>query len=164
MNKFILSTIATIAILGCSSAQALDPAVWSGLVSTVLSKGHQGAYADYISFNYSKGTSFDVTQDRSVEYFSVLARKDELGNLRPSQSSTVEEVWARKNGNWEVRQLIRYIKLNGELAKVIQSVHVISDEHKLISSESSELSVTDAAQIESFEKKIVEWNSFGASL
>jgi hypothetical protein len=160
IKRILALALATTILTVGHLASAVDRTEWTKLLNATISHGERSNVADFVSFHFKKGTSLDRSQDRTVEYFTVFAQEDMVGNLYPFQGSTVEETWTRINGKWQVSQLIRAVSREGELNKVLQSAYLINDSGIVEQAQTAQLDSADGKQLEQFEAKIREWIEF----
>lgn len=101
---------------------------WYNLLYKVYTTGLKTELTEYTSYYFQKGTSFDTSVNREVQYFTLTVKIDFLGNIQPTSVSTVKEKWTKIESGWHVDQLIRVSDLQGGLRQVYDAVLTFTKE------------------------------------
>ncbi len=90
-------------------------------------KANRSEFQQLTNYYYQKGTSFDTTQERDVEYLSVIGVEDVNKEFYPQVLSTVSESWKKgEAGAWIITQKIREVNLAGQVYKSVARKMVIN--------------------------------------
>lgn len=103
-----------------ANAAAVTPLEWIELLSQVKVKGEQTAYDElgYVSYHIKRGTSFQLTEERDIEYLTLAGQRDDRGQFVARNVVQVQESWRGQDQSWEVTQKVLMITLDGEIASI----------------------------------------------
>jgi hypothetical protein len=136
---------------------------WVKLLRLTIDRGQATKVQEQATFHLKKGTSFDVEQDRNIEYFTVVTTPDEEGEVTPNEAAIVKEQWRRlPSKNWEIRQDIFVFTLAAELKQRISQVVELNSDRIVVRAEMDESAPQNP--LENFADQIQGWIEVAESL
>jgi hypothetical protein len=150
--------IALIALLASAQAHAVDPASWQQLVQKTLAEGTVLQTQMGPTIHLARLSDPEQkASPRHSDYFTLAVTETPAGYV-PNNATLVSEDWLlNAEGNWEVNQILFWMRVDGTLVQASRVEILLSPDHILLKYKNTADAVNDPKTIERYELKLAEW-------